>query len=161
MAAPLPLRSSAFLQHLSVDALQQEKVSQDQMKKRKDNDLAEILYSAQRCSEIFLLFDRPSRWYLVKASTNPGSSAEAKSSKINKQYWHCQESSTPLLMDRSMLIISSRVAVVGHGVELASVRATAPELAGDLKRKGCRSLLGWGIINLNTEITEIINNKVG
>ena len=63
---------------------------------------------------------------------------------------------------------------------LGSVRATAPELAGDPKfryitnqlvdnthlagdpmRKGCRSLLGWGIINLNTEIMEIINNKVG
>ena len=34
-------------------------------------------------------------------------------------------------------------------------------LAGDPKRKGCRSLLGWGIINLSTEIMEIINNKVG
>ena len=34
-------------------------------------------------------------------------------------------------------------------------------IAGDPKRKGCRSLLGWGIINLNMEITEIINNKVG
>ena len=34
-------------------------------------------------------------------------------------------------------------------------------LAGDLKRKGCGSLLGWGIINLSTEIMEIINNKVG
>ena len=34
-------------------------------------------------------------------------------------------------------------------------------LAGDPKRKGCRSLLGWGIINLSMEITEIINNKVG
>ena len=61
-----------------------------------------------------------------------------------------------------------------------AVRATAPELAGDPKfryitnqlvdnthlagdpkRKGCRSLLGWGIINLNMEIMEIINNKVG
>ena len=61
-----------------------------------------------------------------------------------------------------------------------SVRATAPELAGDpkfryitnqlidnthltgdLKRKGCRSLLGWGIIYISTEIMEIINNKVG
>ena len=59
------------------------------------------------------------------------------------------------------------------------VRATAPELAGDPKfkyitnqlingthltgdpkRKGYGSLLGWGIINLNTEIAEIINNKV-
>ena len=34
-------------------------------------------------------------------------------------------------------------------------------LAGNPKRKGCRSLLGWGIINLSMEITEIINNKVG
>ena len=61
-----------------------------------------------------------------------------------------------------------------------SVRATAPELAGDPKfryitnqlvdnthlagdpkKEGCRSLLGWGIINLNMEIMEIINNKVG
>ena len=33
-------------------------------------------------------------------------------------------------------------------------------LAGDPKRKGCESLLGWGIINLNTEIAEIINIKV-
>ena len=64
------------------------------------------------------------------------------------------------------------------GTELDCVRATAPELAGDLKfryitnqlvdnthlagdpkRKGCRSLLG--IINLSMEIMEIINNKVG
>ena len=48
-----------------------------------------------------------------------------------------------------------------EGRDLGYVRATVPELAGDLKRKGCRSLLGWGIINLSTEITEIINNKVG
>ena len=47
------------------------------------------------------------------------------------------------------------------GRSFPTLRATAPELAGDPKRKGCRSLLGWGIINLNTEITEIINNKVG
>ena len=61
-----------------------------------------------------------------------------------------------------------------------TVRATVPELAGDPKvryitnklvdnthlagdpkRKGCRSLLGWGFINLSMEITDIINNKVG
>ena len=59
------------------------------------------------------------------------------------------------------------------------VRATVPELAGDPKfkyittqlingthlagdpkRKGCGSLLGRGIINLNMEIAEVINNIV-
>ena len=76
--------------------------------------------------------------------------------------------------------MGSQVDSVLFGRSFPTVRATAPELAGDpkfryitnqlvdnthlagdLKRKGCRSLLGWGIINLNTEIMEIINNKVG
>ena len=76
--------------------------------------------------------------------------------------------------------MSSRVDSVLFGRSFPTVRATALELAGDPKfryitnqlvdnthlagdpkRKGCRSLLGCGIINLSTEITEIINNKVG
>ena len=78
------------------------------------------------------------------------------------------------------LLLSREMDLNSEPALLMCVRATAPELAGDPKfryitnqlvdnthlagdpkRKGCRSLLGWGIINLSTEIMEIINNKVG